>query len=94
MSCLGQNFYVEPLVDFCPPKLITTDVCMFKELDLNTCRKEDASFANSYKLNMVRDGKVDSMLVWFDVTFDKGLQNRINFTTGPFSGEDKATHWK
>ena len=73
MSCLGQNFYVEPLVDLCPPKLIVTDVCMFKELDLNNCTKEDASFANSYKLQMVRNGKVDALVVWFDTTFDHGL---------------------
>ena len=94
MSCLGQNFYVEPLVDLCPPKYITTDVCLFKTFDLNTCKKEDASFANQYQLKMQKDGKIDSMLVWFDTGFDYGLKNKVEFSTGPYSGEEKQTHWK
>ena len=52
MSCLGRNFYVEPLVDVIPRHTIMTDLCVFKEFDLKLCTKEDIQFANEYKLQI------------------------------------------
>ena len=50
MSCLGKNFYIEPLVDTIPRHTILTDCCIFKEFDLKTCKVEDCVFSNEYKL--------------------------------------------
>jgi type I protein arginine methyltransferase len=41
MSCLGKNFYVEPLVENVPRHTIVTDSCVFKEFDLNTCTQDE-----------------------------------------------------
>ena len=38
---------------------------------------------------MTKEGKIDAMLVWFDTIFDYGLPNKVEFSTGPYSGEDK-----
>ena len=84
MSCLGKNFMVEPLVDSCPKEMLVTQACMFKQFDLLTCSYEEAMFANKYSLKMTRDGKIDTLCVWFDAKFDHGLSNKIMFSTGPF----------
>lgn len=34
---------------------------------------------------------MDALLVWFDVGFDKGLEEKQAFSTSPFM---PATHWK
>lgn len=52
MSCLGKNFYVEPLVETVPKHTIITDLCVFKELDLRTCTIDDATFSNEYRLKV------------------------------------------
>jgi hypothetical protein len=36
--------------------------------------------------------KIDFLAVWFDVLFDSGLQNKVEFSTGPYAKLD--THWK
>jgi hypothetical protein len=36
--------------------------------------------------------KVDSLVVWFDVFFDAGLDTKVEFSTGPFAKLE--THWK
>jgi len=72
MGCLGRNFYVEPLIDYVDKSNIVTDVCKFHQIDLNTCTSQDkgvSTFANAYKLEMIENGVVDSLLVWFDTTF-------------------------
>jgi protein arginine N-methyltransferase 1 len=73
MSCLGNNFLAEPIVDYVDSEDLVTDVCNFVQLDLMTCRKEDCEFANNYELTMQCDGKIDSLVVWFDVGFNRGL---------------------
>ena len=91
MSCLGKNVYVEPLVDVCDADDVLTDVCKFYALDLNICTVEDCLFANQYQITMQEDGRVDALVVWFDVGFDKGLDTKILFSTGPYT---HPTHWK
>ena len=48
MECLGKLLYVEPNVENIDPRLIRTNICKFFHIDLYTCKKEDACFANQY----------------------------------------------
>jgi protein arginine N-methyltransferase 1 len=73
MSCLGRSTLVEPIVDIVDPNDIVTNVCSFYQLDMNTCTDADIEFANTYKLTMLKEGRVDAFVVWFDVGFNKGL---------------------
>ncbi len=92
MECLGRLMYVEPSVETLDPKLITTSACRFFSIDLLTCCKEDAVFANLYSIEMLRPhGKVDGIVAWFDVEFVGRLPRAVTFTTSPFT---TSTHWK
>lgn len=91
MECLGQLTFVEPIVDHIPTKKILTSVCRFFEISLYDCTKEDACFANNYSLTMSETGKVDGLITWFDVEFERKLSKYVRFTTGPFT---TTTHWK
>lgn len=91
MECLGNMTFVEPLVEHIPPKNIVTNVCKFFEIDLYTCKKEDASFSNTYCLQMMRTNKIDGLVCWFDVEFERYLSKYVRFTTGPYT---TLTHWK
>jgi type I protein arginine methyltransferase len=99
MSCVGKNFYVEPLVENVPQQTIVTDTCVFKEIDLLTCTADAATFANEYQLTVIKgvsssdaSAKIDSLLVWFDFAFDTGLESKVELSTGPFARLE--THWK
>jgi protein arginine N-methyltransferase 1 len=92
MDCLGRLLYVEPSVETLDPKMISTSACRFFSIDLNTCSKEDAVFANLFSIEMLKPtGKVDGICAWFDVEFFGGLQKLVTFTTSPFT---TSTHWK
>jgi hypothetical protein len=54
MECLGKLLYVEPTVETLDPKYITTTACRYYSLDLYTCTKEDAYYANIYSIEMTR----------------------------------------
>ena len=92
MDCLGRLLYVEPSVENLDPKLITTSACRFFSIDLYTCSKDDAVFANLFSLEIQRpNGKVDGLVAWFDVEFTGRLIRPVTFTTSPFT---TSTHWK
>ena len=40
---------------------------------------------------MIKKGKIDGLVAWFDVEFSKGLEKYVRFTTGPYT---TPTHWK
>jgi protein arginine N-methyltransferase 1 len=92
MDCLGKLMYVEPNVESLDPKLIVTTSCRFFSLDLYTCQKEDAVFANLYSIKMEKsDCTVDGLVAWFDVEFRERLSSVVTFTTSPYN---TSTHWK
>ncbi|CDW77394.1 protein arginine n-methyltransferase [Stylonychia lemnae] len=91
MDQIGYLVYVEPSIETVEKEAIVTDVCTFFEIDLNTCKKDDAIFANQYTIKMLKGEKIDGIVTWFDVEFRKGLEKIYRFTTGPFSTQ---THWK
>ena len=92
MDCLGKLMYVEPMVENLDPKLIVTTSCRFFSLDLYTCQKTDAVFANLYSIKMEKSsGTVDGFVAWFDVEFRERLNSVVTFTTSPYH---TSTHWK
>jgi len=91
MTVLGKNTIVEPQVDLVDPDCVVTNCSKFYAMDLNICTEQDCKFANTYKLQMTKDSRVDALLVWFDVGFDKGLDHKQAFSTSPFM---PPTHWK
>ena len=50
MTCIGNLIHVEPSVETLHPDTVITSVATVFELDLYTAKKEDAQFANKYRL--------------------------------------------
>jgi len=73
MQCLGNLTYVEPLVDHVPADKIVTSISKFYEIDLKTATMKSGTFSNAYKLKLLRDANVDGLIAWFDVEFQRGL---------------------
>jgi type I protein arginine methyltransferase len=92
MSCLGRNALIEPSIEAVNPDDICTDICNYFTLDMQTCTADDCEYANTYKVKVLADSRIDALVVWFDVDFNhEGLQNKQTFSTGPYT---MTTHWK
>ncbi|KAG0237976.1 type I protein arginine N-methyltransferase Rmt1 [Actinomortierella wolfii] len=80
----------EPLVDTVDAKAIVTDWCAFKEIDINTVKKEDLAFTVPFQLKATRDDYVHAFIAWFDISFD-ACHKPVKFSTAPYA---QYTHWK
>eukprot|EP01023_Acetabularia_acetabulum_P058119 TRINITY_DN6817_c0_g1_i10.p1 TRINITY_DN6817_c0_g1~~TRINITY_DN6817_c0_g1_i10.p1 ORF type:complete len:343 (+),score=38.04 TRINITY_DN6817_c0_g1_i10:383-1411(+) len=90
MSCIRKLAITEPLVDTVDHQQICTDVQRVISLDLNTMKKEDATFNTQFTLSAVRNDYIHALVAYFDVEFCAS-HKRLVMTTSPFS---KHTHWK
>ncbi|GAB4813615.1 hypothetical protein N2152v2_000661 [Parachlorella kessleri] len=90
MSCIGNLALLEPLVDCVDPNQVCTQQCLLQTFDIKTMRKEDATFAASYKLTVTRNDYVHALVAFFDCHFDD-CHKPISFSTSP---RCRATHWK
>ena len=52
MDEIGALHYWEPTIESIDKTYINTSVCTFFEIDLNTCKPEDAVFSNKYSLKL------------------------------------------
>lgn len=90
MSHIKHLALREPLVDVVDQKAVVSSSCTFKELDLNTVKKEDLTFNATFKITAQRDDYVHAFISWFDISFS-ACHKPIRFSTGPFA---QYTHWK
>jgi len=90
MQCIKEAALGEPLVEMADPKGIISNTCTFFEADLYTVKVEDLTFANKYKLKIIKDDTVDALVCWFDTEFSR-LKNPITLSTSPYLA---YTHWK
>ena len=58
------------------PNSIHTTICHYFKLDLNTCTAEDVSYSQRYSLTMLRDTRIDFLVVWFDSGFAQNLTQK------------------
>eukprot|EP01026_Neomeris_dumetosa_P025202 TRINITY_DN2076_c0_g1_i2.p1 TRINITY_DN2076_c0_g1~~TRINITY_DN2076_c0_g1_i2.p1 ORF type:complete len:345 (+),score=22.81 TRINITY_DN2076_c0_g1_i2:369-1403(+) len=90
MSCIRRLAITEPLVDTVDHQQISSDVQRIITFDLNTMKKEDATFSSPFTLTALRNDYVHALVAFFDVEFCAS-HKRLVMTTSPFS---KHTHWK
>lgn len=69
MSVLGKNSLVEPLVDRVESNDICTTTCEYYKLDIQTCSIDQIKYAQTYKLKMLKDARLDGLVCWFDTDF-------------------------
>mmetsp|Transcript_989 Transcript_989/g.1235 ORF Transcript_989/g.1235 Transcript_989/m.1235 type:complete len:365 (+) Transcript_989:93-1187(+) len=90
MTPIKQIALCEPVVDVVDAKAIVTDAVPIVELDILTCRKEDASFASDFVLCAQRNDFINGFCAHFECAFTQ-IHKPIGFSTSPFSN---YTHWK
>lgn len=89
MNCMKSEVVREASIDIVTSKNILSKPCVVKEIDINTCNTDVMDFTSEFKLPILKDGSLTSIVGYFDTFFD--LPNAIQFSTGPHK---TPTHWK
>jgi predicted RNA methylase len=90
MSCIKKIAMVEPLVDVVEPRMVVTNYCTIKKIDIMTVQKENLSFEVPFKLKALRDDRIHALSAHFDIEFSLS-ETPFGFSTGP---DAEYTHWK
>merc|ERR1719481_2420516 len=90
MSAIRRVALTEPLVDTVDRNQVVANSCLIKEIDIQTCTKEDVNFESNFMLQIMRNDYVHALVAFFNIEFTK-CHKRIGFSTAP---EAPYTHWK
>merc|ERR1712012_65355 len=90
MSCIRSVALQEPLVDVVDKNQVVSNSCLLKEIDIQTCTKDDIPFDSPFTLKMKRNDYVQALVTFFQIEFSK-CHKRVGFSTAP---EAPYTHWK
>jgi len=90
MSAIKKTAVTEPLVDTVDANQVVTNSCLIKEIDIQTCTKEDIPFSTPYNLQFKRNDYMHALVCYFNIEFSK-CHKRVSFSTAP---ESPYTHWK
>lgn len=90
MTSIKKNALNEPLVDSVDANQVVTNSCLIKEIDIQTCTKEDIPFSSPYNLQVRRNDYMHALVCYFNIEFSK-CHKRVWFSTAP---ESPYTHWK
>jgi len=92
MSSIGETAMIEPLVDVVEPEAVISNTAKLLDIDIYTVKKSDLSFKSDFKLTFSVDHlKCHALVAHFDIMFEKDLDYKVTFSTGP---QDEYTHWK
>merc|ERR1712165_27126 len=90
MSCIRSVALQEPLVDVVDRNQVVANSCLLKEIDIQTCTKDDIPFVAPFSLKIKRNDYVQALVTFFQIEFSK-CHKRVGFSTAP---EAPYTHWK
>ena len=90
MSCIRKAALAEPSYAIVDSNKVVTNDCLIKEIDIQTCTKEDIPFTSPFHLQIKRNDDMYALLTYFNIEFTKCHQ-RMGFSTGP---DARYTHWK
>lgn len=90
MSALGKVAVTEPLVDVVDRNQVVTSACLLKEIDIQTCTKEDIPFQSEFMIQLKRNDYIQAFVTFFNIEFTH-CHKRVGFSTAP---EAPYTHWK
>jgi len=69
---------------------VVTNSCLIKDIDIQTCTKEDIPFTSPFHLQIKRNDYMQALVTYFNIEFTK-CHKRVGFSTSP---EARYTHWK
>lgn len=90
MSCMLKDILKEGHVEVCKPEFTLTKSNEILNLDLMTCDLDYSNFQFDFNLEVVKPGKMNSIVGFFDCFFELPEKN-ISFSTSP---DSTPTHWK
>jgi len=90
MSCIRGVALQEPLVDVVDRNQVVSNSCLIKEIDIQTCTKDDIPFDAPFNLQIKRNDYAQALVTFFNIEFTK-CHKRVGFSTAP---EAPYTHWK
>jgi len=90
MSSIRKVAITEPIVDTVDSNQVVTNSCLIKEIDIQTCTKEDIPFTSPFHLQIKRNDYMQALVTYFNIEFTK-CHKRVGFSTAP---EARYTHWK
>ena len=61
---------------------VVTNSCLIKEIDIQTCTKEDIPFTSPFHLQIKRNDYMQALVTYFNIEFTK-CHKRVGFSTAP-----------
>jgi hypothetical protein len=68
---------------------ILNDNYVMIDFDLNSVTSPELLVRNAFDLSCAQDGRVNGLVLWFDILFDDGDET-LELTTLPY---DRSPHW-
>merc|ERR1711981_942362 len=68
MSCIRNVALQEPLVDVVDRNQVVANSCLLKEIDIQTCTKDDIPFDSPFNLKMKRNDYVQALVTIFQMS--------------------------
>ena len=65
-----------------PKTQVVTNSCLIKEIDIQTCTKEDIPFTSPFHLQIKRNDYMQALVTYFNIEFTK-CHKRVGFSTAP-----------
>ena len=65
-----------------PSTQVVTNSCLIKEIDIQTCTKEDIPFTSPFHLQIKRNDYMQALVTYFNIEFTK-CHKRVGFSTAP-----------
>jgi len=90
MTGMKKSMLNEVHVDNIPPDSVITDPLKFMDFDIKQVKSSDLLLDKDFSLKVNKTSEMNGFLLYFDVFFERGCEEPISFSTGPFS---TFTHW-
>ena len=69
-----------------------TNSCLIKEIDIQTCTKEDIPFTSPFHLQIKRNDYMQALVTYFNIEFTK-CHKRVGFSTAPEARSQTIDNW-
>ena len=91
MGAMRKSVVEEPLIGVVKPEKIISTPHVLKEFDLMKVSVKDLEFEAPFTLDILQDGKINALVGYFDIDFERNAEHVVRFSTSP---ADTPTHWK
>ena len=73
MSCIKEVALQEPLVDVVDRNQVVANSCLIKEIDIQTCTKDDIAFESRFNLQIKRNDYVQVSIFMYTIVIESSF---------------------